>query len=120
MKNMDDYRFQNELEYQLALLESIRKLLLVYEKFYQEETKGDMLPRIGGSILSHQELTRTLQKSHPEFWNHKKEALQELSRIRKCGKKSMQENGIRPSDCRLHNFPQHILLWCGLLLRELW
>ena len=52
MKNMDDYRFQNELEYQLALLESIRKLLLVYEKFYQEETKGDMLPRIGGSILS--------------------------------------------------------------------
>lgn len=50
MKNMDDYRFQNELEYQLALLESIRKLLLVYEKFYQEETKGDMLPRIGGSI----------------------------------------------------------------------
>ena len=94
MKNMDDYRFQNELEYQLALLESIRKLLLVYEKFYQEETKGDMLPRIGGSILSHQELTRTLQKSHPEFWNHKKEALQELSRIRKCGKKSMRENGI--------------------------
>ena len=94
MKNMDDYRFQNELEYQLALLESIRKLLLVYEKFYQEETKGDMLPRIGGSILSHQELTRTLQKSHPEFWDHKKEALQELSRIRKCGKKSMQENGI--------------------------
>ena len=72
MKNMDDYRFQNELEYQLALLESIRKLLLVYEKFYQEETKGDMLPRIGGSILSHQELTRTLQKSHPEFWNHRK------------------------------------------------
>lgn len=94
MKNMDDYRFQNELEYQLALLESIRKLLLVYEKFYQEETKGDMLPRIGGSILSHQELTRTLQKSHPEFWNHKKEALQELSRIRKCGKKSMREKGI--------------------------
>ena len=89
MKNMDDYRFQNELEYQLALLESIRKLLLVYEKFYQEETKGDMLPRIGGSILSHQELTRTLQKSHPEFWNHKKEALQELSHIRECGKKSM-------------------------------
>ena len=40
MKNMDDYRFQNELEYQLALLESIRKLLLVYEKFYQEETKA--------------------------------------------------------------------------------
>ena len=38
MKNMDDYRFQKELEYQLALLESIRKLLLVYEKFYQEET----------------------------------------------------------------------------------
>ena len=94
MKNMDDYRFQNELEYQLALLESIRKLLLVYGKFYQEETKGDMLPRIGGSILSHQELTRTLQKSHPEFWNHKKEALQELSRIRECGKKSMRENGI--------------------------
>ena len=94
MKNMDDYRFQNELEYQLALLESIRKLLLVYEEFYQEETKGDMLPRIGGSILSHQELTRTLQKSHPEFWNHKKEALQELSRIRKCGKKSMREKGI--------------------------
>ena len=94
MKNMDDYRFQNELEYQLALLESIRKLLLVYEKFYQEETKGDMLPRIGGSILSHQELTRTLQKSYSEFWNHKKEALQELSRIRECGKKSMRENGI--------------------------
>ena len=94
MKNMDDYRFQNELEYQLALLESIRKLLLVYEKFYQEETKGDMLPRIGGSILSHQELTRTLQKSHPEFWNHKKEALQELSHIRECGKKSMREKGI--------------------------
>ena len=94
MKNMDDYRFQKELEYQLALLESIRKLLLVYEKFYQEETKGDMLPRIGGSILSHQELTRTLQKSHPEFWNHKKEALQELSRIRECGKKSMREKGI--------------------------
>ena len=94
MKNMDDYRFQKELEYQLALLESIRKLLLVYEKFYQEETKGDMLPRIGGSILSHQELTRTLQKSHSEFWDHKKEALQELSRIRKCGKKSMRENGI--------------------------
>ena len=94
MKNMDDYRFQNELEYQLALLESIRKLLLVYEKFYQEETKGDMLPRIGGSILSHQELTRTLQKSYSEFWNHKKEALQELSRIRECGKKSMREKGI--------------------------
>ena len=94
MKNMDDYRFQKELEYQLALLESIRKLLLVYEKFYQEETKGDMLPRIGGSILSHQELNRTLQKSHPEFWNHKKEALQELSRIRECGKKSMREKGI--------------------------
>lgn len=100
MKNMDDYRFQNELEYQLALLESIRKLLLVYEEFYQEETKGDMLPRIGGSILSHQELNRTLQKSHPEFWNHKKEALQELvpypgmRKEKHAGKRNRHRHGI--------------------------
>ena len=58
MKNMDDYRFQNELEYQLALLESIRKLLLVYEKFYKEDSIGDYIPFIGGSFLSHLEVNR--------------------------------------------------------------
>lgn len=94
MKNKDDYRFQNELEYQLALLEGVRKLLLVYEKFYQEETKGDMLPRIGGSILSHQELVQTLQKSYPESWKNKEEMVQELFHIRECGRKSMQEKEI--------------------------
>ncbi len=94
MKNKDDFRFQNELEYQMDLLEGVRKLLLVYEKFYQEETKGDMLPRIGGSILSHQELVQTLQKSYPESWKNKEEMVQELFHIRECGRKSMREKEI--------------------------